>query len=92
MSPLAAIGRLALTDYLLQAAFAVPVCLAFGLFDTFTPTRSLLLAAAILAVELPFSLFWTKRYQFGPAEWVWRVLTYQKLPPMRLARGEVATF
>ena len=90
LSPLAAIGRLALSNYLLQAAIAVPVCLAFGLFDTFTPTRSLLFAAAILAVELPFSLFWARRFQFGPAEWLWRVLTYQRLPAMRLARGDFA--
>lgn len=90
LSPLAAIGRLALTNYLLQAAIAVPVCLVFGLFDTFTPTRSLLFVAAILAVEVPFSLFWAKRFQFGPAEWAWRVLTYQRLPVMRLPRGRFA--
>ena len=65
LSPLAAIGRLALTNYLLQAAIAVPVCLAFGLFDTFTPTRSLLFVAAILAVEVPFSLFWAKGSSSG---------------------------
>jgi uncharacterized protein len=86
LSPLAAIGRLALTNYLLQAAIAVPVCLAFGLFDRFTPVTSLMLAAAIFAVELDFSLFWAARFQFGPAEWVWRLLTYQRLPPLRLAR------
>jgi uncharacterized protein len=86
LSPLAAIGRLALTNYLLQAAIAVPLCLAFGWFDRFTPVTSLMLAAAIFAVELDFSLFWAARFQFGPAEWVWRLLTYQRLPPLRLAR------
>jgi uncharacterized protein len=87
LSPLAAIGRLALTNYLLQAAIAVPICLAFGLFDRFTPTSSLLLAAAIFAAELVFSLAWAAKFQFGPAEWVWRLLTYQRLPPLRLARS-----
>lgn len=82
--PLAAIGKMALTNYLLQAGIAVPLCLAFGWFDHFAPTTALVLAAGILAVEFPFSLFWTKRYQFGPAEWAWRVLTYQRLPPMRM--------
>ena len=90
VSPLAIVGKLALTNYLLQSAIAVPVCLAFGLFDTFTPTRSLLFAAAILGVELPFSLLWEKRFRFGPAEWVWRVLTYQRLPPMLKTRGDLA--
>ena len=90
VSPLAVIGKLALTNYLLQSVIAVPVCLAFGLFDTFTPTRSLLFAAAILAVELPFSLLWEKRFRFGPAEWLWRVLTYQRLPSMLKTRGDLA--
>jgi uncharacterized protein len=89
VAPLAAIGRLALTNYLLQAGIIVPLCLALGWFDRFTPTSALLLAAGLfLLVQLPFSLFWAKRYQFGPAEWLWRVLTYQKLPPMRLAQAE----
>ena len=89
LAPLAAIGRLALSNYLLQAGIIVPLCLAFAWFDQFTPTGALLLAAGLfLLVQLPFSLFWAKRYQFGPAEWLWRVLTYQKLPPMRLAQAK----
>jgi uncharacterized protein len=90
LSPLAAVGKMALTNYLLQAAIAVPLCLAFGWFDHFTPTRSLLLVAGILAFELPFSIAWMRYFQFGPAEWVWRLLTYQRLPPLRQAREELA--
>jgi len=90
LSPLAAVGKMALTNYLLQAGIAVPMCLALGLFDRFTPTSSLLLVAGILAFELPFSLLWTRSFQFGPAEWVWRSLTYERLPPMRQAREELA--
>jgi uncharacterized protein len=90
LSPLSAIGRLALTNYLSQAAIVVPVCLAFGLFDRFTPTSSLLLAAGVFAVQLPFSLFWTRRFQFGPAEWVWRLLTYRRVPPLKLAHTDFA--
>ena len=89
LSPLAAIGRLALTNYLLQAGIAVPLCLAFGWFDHFTPGRSLLLAAGILAVELPFSLLWARSFQFGPAEWMWRFMTYQRLPRLRHGRDEL---
>lgn len=91
LSPLAAIGRLALTNYLSQAAIIVPLCLAFGWFDKFTPASALLLAAGLfLLVQLPFSVFWSRYFQFGPAEWFWRLLTYQKLPPLRLARNDFA--
>jgi uncharacterized protein len=90
LSPLAALGKMALTNYLLQAGIAVPLCLAFGWFDHFTPARSLLLVAGILAFELPFSMMWTRSFQFGPAEWLWRLLTYERPPPMRQMRSKLA--
>jgi len=31
------------------------------------------------------SAWWLKRFRFGPAEWLWRKLTYGDVPPMRLA-------
>ena len=86
LAPLAAIGRLALTNYLMQAAVIVPLCLTFGWFDRFTPTTALLLALAMFGlVQLPFSLFWLRRYQYGPAEWVWRLLSYGHAPPLKAA-------
>jgi len=86
LAPLAAIGRIALTNYLLQPIVIVPLCLTFGWFDRFTPTASLALAlAAFILVQLPFSLFWLRRYQYGPAEWFWRLLTYGRAPPLKAA-------
>lgn len=91
LSPFAAVGRLALTNYLMQAALLVPLCLALGLFDRFTPSTSLLLALAVFGlVQVPFSLLWLRRFQFGPAEWVWRLLAYGRAPPLKLAKGDYA--
>lgn len=90
VSPLAPVGRMALTNYLMQAAIIVPLCLTFGWFDTFTPTRSFALAFALLLFQLPFSAWWLRRYRFGPAEWVWRLLTYGRVPPLKLDRGDYA--
>jgi len=86
VSRLAPIGRMALTNYLLQAIIIVPLCLAFGWFDTFTPTKALLLALAVFGFELPFSMWWLRRFRFGPAEWIWRLLTYGRIPPLRVDR------
>ena len=84
LMPLSAIGRMALTNYLSQAAIIVPLCLAFGWFDQFTPTRSLALALILfIFVQLPFSLMWLRHFEFGPAEWVWRMLTYGRIPSLR---------
>ena len=90
VSPLRAIGRTALTNYLMQAATIVPVCILFGLFDRFTPTTSLLLALVLVAFQLPASILWLRRFRFGPAEWVWRLLTYGRIPPLRIEAGDYA--
>jgi uncharacterized protein len=34
--------------------------------------------------QLIFSMIWLKYYRFGPAEWLWRSLTYKKIQPLRL--------
>jgi len=34
-------------------------------------------------LALIVSPLWLKHYRFGPAEWVWRSLTYRKRQPMR---------
>jgi uncharacterized protein len=35
------------------------------------------------ALQMAFSRWWLTRYAYGPMEWVWRALTYGKLPIMR---------
>ena len=79
LAPLGAVGRMALTNYILQAAIIVPVCLAFRLFDKVTPFMGLLLAFGVAAVQIPLSLWWLKRFEFGPVEWLWRRLTYGRV-------------
>lgn len=84
LAPLAAVGRMALTNYLLQALLINPVCIAFNLFDRVTPGLGLVLALSVWLIQVPASVWWLKRFRFGPAEWVWRSLTYGRLQPMRL--------
>jgi Predicted membrane protein len=86
LMPLSAIGRMPLTNYLSQAAIIVPLCLLFGWFDHFTPTRSLDLTLVLFAfVQFPFSLVWLRHFEFGPAEWAWRKLTYGRVPSLKRA-------
>ena len=58
----------ALTNYLLQAVIIVPVCLGFNLFGRVTPSLAVLLAFVVWSVEVPASVWWLKRFPFGPAE------------------------
>lgn len=82
--PLAAVGRMSLTNYLLQSMIIVPICVAFGLYDRVTPSFGLLLALAVALVQIPASVLWLRHFRFGPAEWLWRSITYKQLQPMRL--------
>src|SRR5215813_11983096 len=84
LAPLAAVGRMALSNYLLQAVIVVPVCLGLGLFDRVTPSLGVLLALAVWSAQVPASVWWLRRFRFGPAEWLWRSLTYGRLQPMRM--------
>jgi uncharacterized protein len=87
LAPVGSVGRMALTNYLLQAVLIVPACIVFGLYDRVTPTLGVLLALAVAAVQIPASVWWLGRFRFGPVEWIWRSLTYGRAQPMRIARG-----
>jgi uncharacterized protein len=39
----------------------------------------LLLSIAVFSLQVLFSVFWTKRFVYGPMEWLWRSLTYLKV-------------
>lgn len=89
LAPLAAPGRMALTNYLLQSvAFAI-LCprYAVGLFEQVRPAQAWGVALVIFGLELVISLWWLRRFRFGPSEWLWRALTYGKLQPMRIGHA-----
>lgn len=80
LMPFAAVGRLALTNYLMQGLISTTIFLGygFGLFGAVDPLNGLLLAVAIYAAQLVFSVLWLRFFRFGPLEWLWRSATYWK--------------
>jgi uncharacterized protein len=54
-----------------------------GLIGKLPPSRVVALSLAIFALQVPLSHWWLSRFRFGPAEWLWRSLTYGRLQPMR---------
>jgi uncharacterized protein len=85
LRPLAAVGRMALTNYLLHSVICTLIFngYGFGQFGKVGPALGFLLTIVIYAVQIPFSILWLRRFRFGPMEWLWRSLTYGKLQPMR---------
>jgi uncharacterized protein len=55
-----------------------------GVYRRIGPTLASTLAVAIFVTLMLLSTWWLKHFRFGPAEWLWRTLTYGKLQSMRL--------
>jgi uncharacterized protein len=87
---LAAVGRMALTNYLTQSLVCTTLFYGYG-YGLFGHINRTGLAAIVLAIwifQLIVSPIWLKSYRFGPAEWLWRSLTYWRIQRMRLLPGE----
>ncbi|MCH9647105.1 MAG: DUF418 domain-containing protein [Deltaproteobacteria bacterium] len=91
MDRLAAVGRMAFTNYLMQTVICTSLFYGhgLGLFGQVERKEQILFVMAIWAFQLWLSPIWLRRFRFGPAEWLWRSLTYRRLQPMKI--GAVPT-
>jgi uncharacterized protein len=91
LRPVSLAGRMALTNYLLQSLIQTLFYYGYGLgFYGTGPAFGIAFAVAIYLAELAFSAWWLARYRFGPAEWLWRSLTYGAAQPMRATTAAAA--
>jgi uncharacterized protein len=87
LAPLANVGRMAISNYLLQTLICTTLLYGYGLelYGQVGPAVGVLLTIAIYAAQLVLSVWWLRRYRFGPVEWLWRTLSYGQRQPMGLA-------
>lgn len=87
VQPFTPVGQMALTNYLSQSVAIILILTAVGpglglagkaAISTFLP-----LVLAFFTLQIIISHFWMKHFAFGPAEWVWRTLTYGTRPHFR---------
>ncbi|HQU91480.1 MAG TPA: DUF418 domain-containing protein [Pyrinomonadaceae bacterium] len=85
LSIFAPVGRMALTNYIMQTVICVIIFYGygFGLFGQFGALYATLTALAIFAFQIVASSLWLGYFKFGPLEWVWRQLTYKKRIDLR---------
>ena len=83
---LAAVGRLAFTNYILQTVLCTILFYGhgFGLFGSVERYQQLFVVLAVWLIQLWLSPVWLQRFAYGPLEWAWRALTYWYIPKMRL--------
>ena len=74
---LAAVGRMSLTNYIVQSVLATMIFygFGFGLFGVLSRREQLTAVLGIWGLQIGYSQWWLHRYQYGPLERVWRDLT-----------------
>ena len=83
LRPLRDAGRMPLSNYLLQTALATFVFYGWGLgfWNSVGPAAEIALAVVLfVAIQLPLSHVWLKRFRYGPLEYLWRRFTYGSVP------------
>lgn len=81
---LAAPGRMAMSNYICQSVFGVIIFygIGFGLGAGVGLCYVALIALGIYLLEALLSSIWLRHFNFGPLEWIWRMLTYGRTFPL----------
>lgn len=87
LSPLQHVGKMALTNYLMQSFIGLLLfsSLGFSLYETLSPSLVFLTAILVFVFQVIMSKIWLSYFEFGPLEWLWRCLTYRKF--FKLKKG-----
>jgi uncharacterized protein len=82
---LAAVGRMAFSNYILMTLLCTSVFYGhgLGLFGNVQRTVQALLVLGIWMVILIISPLWLRSFRYGPLEWLWRRLTYGNWPTLK---------
>jgi len=82
---LAPVGRMALTNYLMQTILGITIYygVGFGFGGNIGPVIFFPIAFGIYIIQILYSNLWFKYFNYGPFEWIWRQLTYGKRLPLK---------
>ena len=84
-SRLSAVGRMALTNYLMHSLICAVIFtgFGFGLLGQFQRVELYGIVIVIWLFQLWLSPLWLGQFRFGPVEWLWRTLTYGRAPKFK---------
>ena len=82
---LAAVGQMALSNYVSQSIVCALIFdgFGFGMYGYLQRYQLYYVVVSIWIVQLIISPIWLRHFRFGPVEWLWRSLTYRTRQPMR---------
>jgi uncharacterized protein len=87
---MAAVGKMALTNYITHSVICGILFTGVG-FSKFGEWQRYQLYFVVLSIwvfQFIMSPIWLNYFRFGPLEWMWRSLTYQKLQPFKRTAGD----
>ena len=80
----AAVGRMALTNYLAQSLISTTVFYGYAMGYWGMPrAQQVLFVLVVYAAQIVYSQWWLSRFHYGPMEWLWRGFTYWQMLPLR---------
>ncbi len=84
------VGRMALTNYLMQSVICSLIFYGhgLGLVGKVDHLGQVLITLLIWGGQLVLSPVWLRRFRYGPGEWLWRSLAYGRWQPMSQARSQ----
>jgi len=90
---LAPVGRMALTNYLMQTVICVIIFYGygFGYFGKVKAGAATLIALGIFLFQVIVSNLWLKYFAYGPMEWIWRQLTYKRRLSLKVKSSEAVS-
>ncbi|GAB2571556.1 DUF418 domain-containing protein [Gracilibacillus alcaliphilus] len=95
LNPLANVGRMAFTNYIMQSVICTLIFYGygFGWFGKVGPAIASLIAITIFVVQIVYSMVWFRYFRIGPLEWLWRWITYLSLPAWKVkpSSGSIKT-
>jgi uncharacterized protein len=87
---LAAVGQMALTNYIMQTLICNSLFLGFGfsLYGQLERHELYYIVFSVWIFQLIISPIWLQYFRFGPLEWIWRSLTYWQKQPFKKAAAQ----
>lgn len=82
LSVLAPLGRMALTNYLMQTVICLVIFYGGRQITQIGPAKCVVIALVIFTVQVMLSTWWLQRFRMGPVEWLWRTLSYGQMQPL----------
>ncbi|MEG8180499.1 DUF418 domain-containing protein [Nocardia terpenica] len=83
LAALSPLGRMALTNFLVQAAAAVAFAATFNIRGANFAVVTYGFTTLFVATQAILCTLWLRPFRYGPAEWLWRCATWLTVVPLR---------